>query len=53
MDKLGVDEQVDQEKLEKQSSEGCPTCGGKVTAHGSVLSCANCGTEPFEKKSNS
>jgi hypothetical protein len=51
MEKLGVDEGVDQESLEKIAAEGCPNgCGGKITRHGSILSCSNCGTEPFEKK---
>lgn len=49
MDKLGVQEDVDQESLEKQASEGCPNCGGKVEKHGSVLTCKNCGTAPWEK----
>lgn len=50
MEKLGVDESSNQEKLEKIASEGCPKCGGKVEQHGSVASCVNCGTEPFESK---
>lgn len=50
MEKYGVDESTDQEKLEKQASEGCPKCGGKVERHGSTLMCRNCGTEPFEQK---
>lgn len=49
MEKYGVDEQVDQEKLEKQAAEGCPKCGGKVERHGDILACVNCGTEPFEQ----
>jgi len=49
MEKYGVDEQINQEKLEKQASEGCPKCGGKVTRHGNILACENCGTEPFEQ----
>lgn len=50
MEKYGVDESTDQEKLEKQASEGCPKCGGKIERHGNVLTCRNCGTEPFEQK---
>jgi ribosomal protein S27AE len=49
MEKFGVDEGIDQEKLEKSAAEGCPKCGGQVTRHGNVLSCAKCGTEPFEQ----
>lgn len=50
MEKYGVDEGVDQEKLEKQAAHGCPKCGSdKVTLHGTVLVCPNCGTEPFEE----
>lgn len=50
MDKYGVDEAVDQEKLEKQASEGCPECGSPVERHGSTLLCPKCGSAPFEKK---
>lgn len=51
MEKFGVDESTDQETLEKQASQGCPRCGSKrVTRHGSLLSCDNCGTEPWEKR---
>lgn len=50
MEKYGVDENVDGEKLEKQASEGCPGCGAKVQRHGNVLVCPNCGTAPFEQK---
>lgn len=51
MEKYSVDETagVSQEQLEKQAAEGCPTCGGELTKHGSVLKCDKCGTEPFEK----
>lgn len=51
MNKYGVDEAVgtvSQETLEKQAMQGCPKCGGRVERHGRILSCANCGTEPFE-----
>jgi ribosomal protein S27AE len=51
MEKYGVDEHIDQEKLEKQASQGCPKCGGEVTRHGNILVCKNCGTEPFEQES--
>ena len=49
MEKYGVDEGVDQEKLEKSAAEGCPKCGGPVEMHGSVAICKKCGSEPFEK----
>lgn len=49
MEKLGVDEDVDQENLEKQASDGCPKCGRKPERHGKVLVCPVDGTEPFEK----
>lgn len=51
MEKLGVDESVDQEVLEKAASKGCPECGATCTRHGSTLVCPTHGTEPFEKKS--
>lgn len=51
MEKLGVDEQVDQEELEKQATDGCPACGAKPVVHGRILICPNCGSEPFEKES--
>lgn len=50
MEKYGVDEEVEQEKLEKAAAEGCPKCGAKVARHGTILVCPNCGTEPFEEK---
>lgn len=52
MDKYAVDESlpVNQEELEKKAMQGCPKCGGRVEKHGAVLSCANCGTEPFEQE---
>jgi ribosomal protein S27AE len=50
MEKLGVDESVDQEKLEKVAADGCPKCGAKVERHGNVMACPACGTEPFESK---
>jgi len=50
LEKYGVNEGVDQEKLEKQASAGCPNCGRKDLAkHGSVIVCPSCGTAPFEK----
>lgn len=48
MEKYGVDENVDQKKLEKQAAEGCPECGRPLTKHGSVLICPEHGSEPFE-----
>jgi hypothetical protein len=50
MDKLGVDEGVDQEKLEKQAAAGCPECGKTPERHGNVLVCPVHGSEPFETK---
>ena len=50
MSKYAVDENVDQEVLEKRASQGCPKCGGKVSMHGKTALCANCGSEPFEDK---
>lgn len=49
MEKFGVNEEVDQEAMEKAASEGCPNCGGKVQKHGNVMVCPRCGSEPFEK----
>lgn len=49
MDKLGVEEGQDQEKMEKAANQGCPKCGATPERHGNILSCPNCGTEPFEK----
>lgn len=49
MEKYGVSESSNQEKLEKSAAEGCPQCGAKVTRHGSTLVCPRCGSEPFEK----
>lgn len=49
MEKFGVDENVNQQGLEKAAAEGCPKCGSKVEKHGSVIVCPNCGTEPFEQ----
>ena len=50
MEKLGVDEQIDQESLEKKATQGCPECGQKLAQHGKVLVCPVHGTEPFEEK---
>ena len=50
MEKFAVDEEVDQEQLEKQAAQGCPECGKKPERHGNVLVCAVHGTEPFEGK---
>lgn len=52
MEKYGV--AMTQEELMKLASEdGTPVThaacgGGKVTRHGPVIICENCGTEPFE-----
>jgi len=48
MEKYGVDENIDQENLEKKAAKGCPECGSKLTKHGSILVCPKHGTEPFE-----
>lgn len=50
MEKLGVDEGVEQEKLEKAAADGCPECGAPVTRHGNILVCPKHGTAPFEKQ---
>jgi len=50
MDKLGVDESVNQSSMEKAAAEGCPECGAAVTRHGNILVCPKHGTAPFEKK---
>lgn len=50
MDKLGVDESVNQTVMEKAAAEGCPECGAKCEQHGSLLMCPRHGTEPFERK---
>lgn len=49
MEKYGVDEGVDQEKLEKRAAAGCPECGVTPTRQGNVLICPTHGTEPFEQ----
>jgi nucleoid DNA-binding protein len=48
MEKYGVDENVNQEQLEKKAAEGCPHCGKTPIRHGSVLICPEHGSEPFE-----
>ena len=50
MEKLGVDESVDQEVLEKRAASGCPVCGRGLEKHGSVVACPEHGTEPFEEQ---
>lgn len=52
MEKLGVQESLNDEKMEKAASEGCPECGAKVAQEGQILICPRCGTEPFEKDKN-
>jgi predicted RNA-binding Zn-ribbon protein involved in translation (DUF1610 family) len=49
MEKLAVDEGVNQELLEKTAARGCPECGAKCERHGNTLICPNHGSEPFEK----
>jgi uncharacterized Zn finger protein (UPF0148 family) len=48
MSKLGVNERVDQDKLEKAAAEGCPDCGRALVRHGATLICPVHGSEPFE-----
>jgi nucleoid DNA-binding protein len=50
MSKFGVDENVDQETLEKQAASGCPVdgCGRAPERHGRTLICPVHGSEPFE-----
>lgn len=48
MEKLGVQENIDQERLEKLASAGCPLCGATPRREGGVLVCPQHGTEPFE-----
>jgi predicted RNA-binding Zn-ribbon protein involved in translation (DUF1610 family) len=50
MDKLGVDESVNQDVMEKAAAQGCPECGSKCERHGHLLICPKCGTKPFEKQ---
>lgn len=49
MEKIGVNEGVDQEQLEKLAAKGCPVCGQPVTKVGNLLRCPTHGTEPFER----
>ena len=48
MEKYAVEENINQEQLEKKASEGCPECGRKPTVHGRVLICPEHGSAPFE-----
>lgn len=48
MEKFGVDESVDQERLEKKAANGCPVCGRTPKRHGNVLMCPEHGSEPYE-----
>jgi hypothetical protein len=52
MDKFGVNENIDQEAMEKQSAKGCPICGKTPVKHGNILLCEEHGSEPFEKEKN-
>ena len=49
MTKYGVDENQNDEQMEKRAADKCPACGGKVQRHGNVLMCEHCGTAPFEQ----
>lgn len=53
MSKLGVDESVNQEQLEKQAAKGCPVCGAPVEVIGNLLRCPRHGTEPWERERTS
>jgi len=48
MEKYGVDENTDSERLEKKAAGGCPKCGKTPVRHGSVLMCPDHGSETFE-----
>ena len=48
MEKLGVQEDVDQESLEKKASDGCPVCGKTPVRQGNILLCPVHGSEPWE-----
>lgn len=50
MEKLGVDEGIDQEELEKKATQGCPICGATPVRHGNTLVCPTHGSEPFESE---
>jgi uncharacterized Zn finger protein (UPF0148 family) len=50
MEKLGVDEGVNQSVMEKAAAEGCPDCGAKVIRHGNIMACPTHGTKPFEQE---
>lgn len=49
MDKYAVEEEVDQETLEKKASAGCPICGKKPERHGQLLMCPEHGSAPWEQ----
>ena len=51
MDKYAVDEGNKDNDLEKKAAKGCPKCGAELQRHGNTLLCPNCGSEPFEEKS--
>ena len=46
-EKYAVDENVDQEQLEKQAASGCPVCGKKSERHGNVLHVPNAWVRAF------
>ena len=48
MEKLGVQEDVDQESLEKKASDDCPVCGKTPVRQGHILLCPVHGSEPWE-----
>jgi predicted RNA-binding Zn-ribbon protein involved in translation (DUF1610 family) len=50
MSKYAVNEQVNQDVMEKAAAHGCPECGAKCERHGDLLFCPTHGSEPFEKK---
>lgn len=49
MDKYAVDEGTPHPQQKKASlAHSCPRCGAEVTAHGNILICPSCGSDPFE-----
>ena len=54
-EKYGVAQDPEKTKTAQRDPEGpakCPECGAAITKHGDVLKCPNCGTRPFERKTD-
>lgn len=54
MEKYGVDTGSGR-NMQKLGSNGCPQCGmpsSKLKRHGNVVICPNCGSAPFEQRSD-